>query len=135
VQRVSDEKIEILNLLKLSDWVGEIFRESPTSTSGILDDRDEELLGGSLSEKQRISSITINRKSIIDSKAIALNDLRPEKLLLTSNDSPVMVECMLVEVKSHSDKLDDRQEDCWLNILDRYGSARVCKFKSSKKKS
>lgn len=134
MQRVSDEKIEILNLLKLSDWVGEIFRESPTSTSGILDDRDEELLGGSLSEKQRISSITINRKSIIDSKAIALNDLRPEKLLLTSNDSPVMVECMLVEVKSHSDKLDDRQED-WLNILDRYGSARVCKFKSSKKKS
>ena len=110
MQRVSDEKIEILNLLKLSDWVGEIFRESPTSTSGILDDRDEELLGSSLSEKQRISSITINRKSIIDSKAIALNDLRPEKLLLTSNDSPVMVECMLVEVKSHSDKLDDRQE-------------------------
>jgi len=131
---VSDEKIEILNLLKLSDWVGEIFQESPTSTSGILDDRDEEFLGGSLSEKQRISSTNNNNRKSIDSKAITLNDLRPEKLLLTYNDSPVMVECMFVEVKSHSDKLDDRQED-WLNILDRYGSARVCKFKSSKKKS
>lgn len=128
----SDENIEILKLLNLSDWVGEVFQKSPTSTSGILDDRDEEFLGGSLSEKQGISSTTNNRKSS-DSKAITLNDLRPEKLLLTYNDLPVMVECMFVEVKSHSDKLDDRQED-WLNILDRYGSARVCKFNSSKKK-
>ena len=128
----SDKEIDTMKLLNLSDWVGEVFQKSPTNTSGILDDIDEEFLGGSLSEKQGVSSTTNNRKSN-NSKAITLNDIISEKLLLTYNDAPVMVECMFVEVKSQSDKLDGRQED-WLNILDRYGSARVCKFNSSKKK-
>ena len=44
----------------------------------------------------------------------------------------VFVQCLFVEVKSASDKLDERQED-WLNILDKEGCARVCKFVKSKK--
>jgi hypothetical protein len=33
----------------------------------------------------------------------------------------------MVEVKSSNDRLDPRQED-WLNVIDRHGRARVCKF-------
>jgi hypothetical protein len=41
---------------------------------------------------------------------------------------------MFVEVKSHSDRLDSRQED-WLNILDLHGNARVCKFEKAPKQN
>jgi hypothetical protein len=41
---------------------------------------------------------------------------------------------MFVEVKSLNDRLGGRQED-WLNVLDRIGNARVCKFGKRKKAS
>ena len=56
----------------------------------------------------------------------------PEKLSLSHNSRVVKVECMFVEVKSQNDRLDARQED-WLNILDRFGNARVCKFEKAPK--
>jgi hypothetical protein len=55
----------------------------------------------------------------------------PPKLLLSHNGRPVVVQCLFVEVKSQNDRLDGRQED-WLNVLDRVGNARVCKFLSNK---
>jgi hypothetical protein len=118
-------------LLNLSEWIGEVFQKSPTSTSGILDDRDEEFLGASISEKHTGTSASNRRNK--DSENLLTKELHPERLILISNGLPVIVECVFVEVKSHSDKLDDRQED-WLNILDHHGNARVCKFHSSKKK-
>jgi hypothetical protein len=60
-----------------------------------------------------------------------LEDL-PDPLELEHNGIAVFPECMMVEVKSTNDRLDPRQED-WLNVLDKYGSARVCKFEDSKK--
>eukprot|EP00536_Pseudo-nitzschia_multiseries_P014936 jgi/Psemu1/216379/e_gw1.793.34.1 len=51
----------------------------------------------------------------------------PEKLHFCHDSRQIKVECMFVEVKSQNDRLDSRQED-WLNILDQYGNARVCKF-------
>ena len=56
----------------------------------------------------------------------------PAKLQLVHNEEPVAVDCMFVEVKSENDRLDARQED-WLNIIDVFADARVCKFGSKKK--
>ena len=39
----------------------------------------------------------------------------------------------MVEVKSSNERLDPRQED-WLNVMDRHGNARVCKFEQTRKK-
>ncbi len=57
----------------------------------------------------------------------------PEKLSLSHCSRQIRVECMFVEVKSQNDRLDPRQED-WLNILDLYGNARVCKFEKTPKR-
>ena len=116
--------------LDLSQWVGEVFQHSPASNSSILDDRDDEFIGGSINDRQALASSNQRRKN---DKAIELQEYCPERLLLSHDGLPVTVDCMFVEVKSHNDKLDDRQED-WLNILDRFGNARLCKFTSSKKK-
>mmetsp|Transcript_5338 Transcript_5338/g.15058 ORF Transcript_5338/g.15058 Transcript_5338/m.15058 type:complete len:117 (+) Transcript_5338:1912-2262(+) len=64
---------------------------------------------------------------------LSLSDL-PQKLELEVNGEPIEPECMMVEVKSSNDRLDPRQED-WLNILDRHGNARVCKFEDKRKSS
>ena len=64
-------------------------------------------------------------------KTYSMEDL-PERLRLTYNGSAVIPETMMVEVKSSNDRLDPRQED-WLNVLDKHGNARVCKFEDSKK--
>mmetsp|Transcript_1828 Transcript_1828/g.2698 ORF Transcript_1828/g.2698 Transcript_1828/m.2698 type:complete len:90 (+) Transcript_1828:163-432(+) len=58
------------------------------------------------------------------------NNPLPPKLSLDHNGRKIKVQCMFVEVKSANDRLDGRQED-WLNVLDRHGSARVCKFGSN----
>jgi len=58
----------------------------------------------------------------------------PERLSLSYNSRNIRVEVMFVEVKSENDRLDSRQED-WLNILDRHGNARVCKFEKMNKRS
>jgi hypothetical protein len=55
----------------------------------------------------------------------------PDRLRFEHNGKQVKVECMCVEVKSQNDRLDPRQED-WLNILDKFGNARVCKFEKQK---
>jgi hypothetical protein len=56
----------------------------------------------------------------------------PAKLVLSCNGRKGIAECMFVEVKSQNNRLNARQED-WLNILDKYRNARVCKFGKAKK--
>jgi hypothetical protein len=56
----------------------------------------------------------------------------PARLVLSQNERAIEVQCMFVEVKSQNDRLDGRQED-WLNVLDRVGNARVCKFANAQK--
>lgn len=121
---------DVCQSLDLHQWIGEVFQHSPTCTSAILEDRDEEFIGGSLNERQALSSSNQRRSN--KQEGWTFDECDPERLLLSQDGSPITVDCMFVEVKSHNDRLDDRQED-WLNILDRFGNARLCKFKSSAK--
>lgn len=128
-------------LVDLSAWVGESFSEEfqlrLKNQAGAAMLADDEFLGCS---KVGDSGGTQNRSSrrslpqqskTIQSRTYTAADM-PQRLQLTHNGTPVIPQCMMVEVKSSNDRLDPRQED-WLNVLDRYGNARVCKFEDSKK--
>ena len=132
-------------LVDLGQWVGESFtdeakneREAAMRLSFLIDQDDEFLgctkmgdsaggSGRSWSQRQRPPS-----RSGAPETAIALE--MPDRLVLRYKEEPVNVECLFVEVKSANDRLDGRQED-WLNILDKCGNARVCKFEKEKKKT
>jgi hypothetical protein len=141
----SDEQIDDkqLELVDLGEWVGESFSaeakiEAEESTrANLLLDKDDEFLGCSKmgdsatrsnSRWRRGSSFSSSRNQSME---ISCEHL-PDKLKLQHKGRKVRVQCMFVEVKSQNDRLDGRQED-WLNILDRVGNARVCKFGSKKK--
>jgi len=110
-------------LLDLSSWVGEIFQGRATNNASILTDRDEEFIYGDKIERRSLSSISQRQNS-----EITTNTDYSSKLSLEDDGKPVQIQCLFVEVKSQNDTLDERQED-WINILDRYGNARLCKFK------
>ncbi len=123
------------HFVDLGEWVGEAFckdhieEEKMNRSIGMLADRDDDFLGCSkqadaISSRSKFSSLKRRQK-------ISVLPEFPDKLQLIHNHTPVKVECMFVEVKSSNDRLDSRQED-WLNIIDRFGSARVCKFGSKK---
>mmetsp|Transcript_219 Transcript_219/g.400 ORF Transcript_219/g.400 Transcript_219/m.400 type:complete len:186 (-) Transcript_219:280-837(-) len=114
--------------LDLSKWVGEVFHEHLMNNASILIDRDEEFIGGSIHEKQKLSPGIEKQQKTQDS---IINI--PERLMLSYENKSVDVQCLFVEVKSANDKLDERQED-WLNVLDRFGHARICKFNNAPKK-
>ena len=136
-----------VSLVDLGEWIGESFSIENQQALGahqaaaILCDRDDEFLGcskvgdsgGQASRFSRNGKLMSNlpNKTTDQSKIPSLESL-PEKLQLKHRGQSVRVECMMVEVKSSNDRLDPRQED-WLNILDRYGNARVCKFESKSK--
>jgi len=136
-------------LVELGEWIGESFSpESQQSlaaqqAAAILTDRDDEFLGcskvgdsGGQASRLSRSGKQLSGGSASNKNKIPSLDSLPERLQLKHNDRAVKVECWMVEVKSSSDRLDARQED-WLNVLDRHGMARVCKFedtRSSKKK-
>ena len=126
-------------LVNLGDWVGEAFsteaqlEKDALIRAAILIDRDDEYLGcnkmgdsanGTLNQWGKPKSLKKN----CDSDATL-----PEPLILVHNFKSVKIQCMFVEVKSMNDRLDGRQED-WLNLLDRLGNARVCKFVDNKTK-
>ena len=133
------------SLVDLCEWVNEApfsaeFKQSRDAekVTNFLEDRDAEFLGcskvGDSGGQGRRSTRTVRRQqqppngeTVNPNKRVEL----PSKLHLFHKDRDILVECMLVEVKSHNDRLDPRQED-WLNILDRHGNARVCKFVKSK---
>lgn len=119
---------EEMTPLDLGNWVGEVFHESLMNNASILIDRDEEFIGGSIHDNKKISSRIERQQKTQDS-----NIEIPERLMLSYENKSVAVQCMFVEVKSANDKLDERQED-WLNVLDRFGNARICKFHHAPKK-
>jgi VRR-NUC domain len=77
------------------------------------------------SDKRDMGAPDVETKG--DSHKLRSSATGPERLQLVYHDKPVLVECIMVEVKSSNDRLDPRQED-WLNVIDRHGRARVCKF-------
>ena len=131
------------SLVDLGDWVGEKFStacqnaEQAERAAKIFEDQDDEFLG--CSKVGDSGGRTSNRfgRGRLPSRRDEPKDQRipeiPPRLRFIHNDNKVRVECMLVEVKSQNDRLDPRQED-WLNILDKWGNARVCKFGKPKSK-
>lgn len=124
----------------LGEWVGEMFSHEAKSEkdfenrSKILSDKDDEFLGCSKvgdSCASRSSNRWTRQQKQVDVKPTKSLPELPPRLLLSHNNRPVVVQCLFVEVKSQNDRLDGRQED-WLNVLDRVGNARVCKFLSNK---
>jgi hypothetical protein len=128
-------------LVDLVDWVGEDINfgtTSATETGSILSDRDDDFLGCSMSDSLVLSNQWIRKgrpaqPKHLDTQLTNLSTVIPEKLQLTHNNRKIKVQCMFVEVKSSNDRLDGRQQD-WLNILDKFGYARVCKFEKSSNK-
>ena len=134
-------------LVDLGDWIGEAFDAKYLAEleaherASLLGDRDDDFLGcskvgdsGGGGNSRSRTSIRSNPQASRSAGAVApsIPDL-PERLELSHNETPVDVECMFVEVKSLNDRLDARQED-WLNILSKFGNARVCKFGDGKPK-
>jgi hypothetical protein len=125
-------------LVDLGEWIGEGFHRERQEEreaqrfAAMLEDGDDEFLGcskmgdsGGQSRFNRSRS-TQSPNAQKQAQILSMDDL-PIKLELVHAGRQVKVECMMVEVKSSNDRLDPRQED-WLNVLDRYGNARVCKF-------
>jgi hypothetical protein len=128
------------SLVDLGDWAGKGFNpehlavQAAQQAASIFEDRDEEFLGCSkmrdsggraMNRFSRSGGRQTPASSEESNKEVVLE--LPLTLLLSHNGRPIQVECMLVEVKSQNDRLDPRQED-WLNVLDRHGNARACKF-------
>jgi hypothetical protein len=137
------------SLVDLGDWVGEGFSpehlavQEARQAASIFEDRDEEFLGcNKVGDSGGRAMSRLSRSGRRQTPASSEQPIKevvlelPPRLLLSHNDGRcIQVECMLVEVKSQNDRLDPRQED-WLNVLDRHGNARVCKFgkKTNRKK-
>jgi hypothetical protein len=131
-------------LVDLGDWVGESFTKEYQDTiraqkiAQVFLDNDEDYLGcskvgdsggRSMNKWNKPTGRSArNGESKGDSRKVLA---MPGRLSLCHNNRKIRVECMCVEVKSQNDRLDPRQED-WLNILDRFGNARVCKFEKPK---
>lgn len=131
-------------LVDLGEWVGESFdkkeqlEREADDRAAFLIDKDDEFLGCSKVGDSAGSSGRTWRKrqqAPANRQPTLIMPEPPQRLLLSCAGKPVSVECLFVEVKSANDRLDGRQED-WLNVLDRFGNARVCKFvkKSAPKK-
>ena len=114
-----------------NEWIGEGFViDQAERSKALILDRDDEFLGGRLNEKQRTSSSQSNKHGTSRNDVETNKD--PDRLVLSHDGEPLLLQSMFVEVKSANDTLDARQED-WLNIIGSHGEARVCKFKPSKK--
>ena len=148
-----DEHIE--ELVDLGEWVGETFSEkyqdavkAKQAWQLLGGDTDDDFLGcskvgdsGGRNTFKRPSRARNSFGPKNENEGDKVDVSMPDRLSLSHNSRSIKVECMFVEVKSHSDRLDSRQED-WLNILDLHGNSRVCKFekapkhnKNAKKKS
>lgn len=116
------------SLVDLSDWIGESFSdvENGSAQRGASMITDDEFLGCSKNGDGLVGSQKSSRKSSTMEPIASL----PVRLSLKYSEKDIVVETLLVEVKSANDRLDPRQED-WLNILD--SNARVCKFETKKK--
>jgi VRR-NUC domain len=118
----------------LEEWVSQIANSGLDDKSNILFDKDDEFLGcKKVADSRGRQSIALGQfsNSVASTLKHPANNLSSEmlneKMLLEESGRNVVVECMMVEVKSSNDRLDPRQED-WLNVMDQHGNARVCKF-------
>lgn len=137
-------------LVDLGDWVGESFSKEhqdgikARKIAQMFLDNDGEFLGCSKvgdsggrsmnkwnkpGGRNGMGQRGIGESATRSRQVVAM----PDRLCLSHSDRKIRVECMCVEVKSQNDRLDPRQED-WLNILDRFGNARVCKFEKPKRR-
>jgi hypothetical protein len=126
-------------LVDLGEWIGEGFVAGGDQGASILEDRDSEFLGCSKVGDSGASAANRfrgqRRADQNDDNSTTKEKLKlPARLEFSHKGNPVKVECIFSEVKSQNDRLDARQED-WLNILDKYGNARVCKFGGQDKKA
>jgi hypothetical protein len=138
-------------LVVLGEWVGETFSEkhqdavkAKQAYQLLGGDTDDDFLGcskvgdsGGRNTNSRFKRSSRTRNSFgptNENEEDEVNVSMPDRLSLNHNSRSIKVECMFVEVKSHSDRLDSRQED-WLNILDLHGNARVCKFEKAPKQN
>ncbi len=113
--------------IDLGQWLGEVFSVDDNNLKFALDTIDtNDYLGCSDKEMK----LKCNGQKLRSSLAPCTE--QNEKLQMLLHGRKVEVKCMVVEVKSKSDSLDERQED-WLNIIDRAipYHARVCKFTDS----
>ena len=119
-------------LVDLGDWIGEAFskdsidQENLNRNISMLADRDDDFLGCSKNVDSGHNKFKKRKQKIFVVPTF------PSKLQLEHECESVKCDCMFVEVKSASDRLDARQED-WLNIIDTCADARVCKFFENKK--
>ena len=140
----SDDSYPEEELVDLGTWIGEGFsadqqaEEDGKSATRMLEDQDEEFLGcskvgdsGRRNGRLGVSAGTRGPGRKLADTMVKEQQQMPEPLVFHCNGRRIRVECMLVEVKSQNDRLDSRQED-WLNVLDKHGNVRVCKFTSTK---
>lgn len=109
-------------------------RVAANKAGTMLEDQDDEFLGCQrVGDSRSRNTSRLGRNANIPSQAkkVSQSMQLPPQLHFEHEGKEIHVECMLVEVKSLNDRLDARQED-WLNILDKHGNARVCKFGSKK---
>jgi VRR-NUC domain len=126
-------------LVDLGKWVGESFdpvlQRELEAKYGASMLQDDDFLGCDMASDSVDRARSLSRKRDAPApklKPLSIDDM-PNRLILSHDSETVVVQVMLVEVKSSNDRLDARQED-WLNVIDQHGIARVCKFQSSKNK-
>jgi len=113
--------------IDLSEWLGEVFSDDDKNLTLALDTINKDDYLGCSDKELKLKGIGTSLRS-----SLAPSTNLKEKLQFLHNGRKVEVKCMVVEVKSNNDSLDERQED-WLNIIDRAipFQARVCKFTDS----
>lgn len=128
----SDENVE------LGKWIGEGFSKEKVDERSaqrqlrLLFGGDDEFLGCSKNSDSTLKPFSSNRTRQRGVQAAELPAF-PAKLEFTVGGKRIRAESLFVEVKSHNDRLSERQED-WLSILGD-DKARVCKFTHSSSKS
>ena len=124
--QASNENVE------LGEWIGEGFSQENIDEKNaqrqlrLLFGGDDEFLGCSKNSDSTLKPFSSKRQRGVQAAELPAF---PAKLEFTVDEKRIRAESLLVEVKSHSDRLSERQED-WLSILGE-GKARVCKFTHS----
>ena len=124
--QASNENVE------LGEWIGEGFSQENIDEKNaqrqlrLLFGGDDEFLGCSKNSDSILKPFSSKRQRGVQAAELPVF---PAKLEFTVDEKRIRPEILFVEVKSHSDRLSERQED-WLSILGE-GKARVCKFTHS----
>ena len=124
--------------VELGEWIGEGFSKEKVDERNaqrqlrLLFGGDDEFLGCSKNSDSTLKPFSSNRTRQRGVQAAEL-PVFPARLEFTVDEKRIRAESLFVEVKSHNDRLSERQED-WLSILGDE-KARVCKFTHSSSNS